>query len=259
MIKIAFVFKRLPQLSQEEFRQYGWGNHASLVRQHAATLGMQRCVQAYRIDDPLNEALRVAHGAAEPYDGMASMYWKDYEDFIATSSREEAQLADQVFKEDEGRFIDVARSSQCLATEQVIIGGDRKRIVATVDSPAITLVHSFCRLPGQSLEECQGYWWETHGPLLRQHAAALGVVRYVQSHRIDDPLNEVMQAMRGTMEPFDGISQLWWKDRRDLERSMSTREGQQAWKQIREDEQHFMDTSRSSLWLAKENIALGQG
>jgi len=189
---------------------------------------------------------------------VAYMYWKDYEDFIATGSREEAQLADQVFKEDEGRFIDVARSSQCLATEQVVIGG-RKKITATYDSPAITLVHFFCRLPGQSLEECQSYWRETHGPLLRQHTPALGVVRYVQSHRIDDPLNEVMQAMRGTMEPFDGINQLWWKDRRDLERSMSTREGQQAWKKIREDEQHFIDASRSSLWLAKENIALGEG
>jgi len=258
VIKIAFVFKRLPQLSQEEFRKYGWENHASLVRRHAATLGMQRCVQAYRIDDPLNGALRATHGAAEPYDGVAYMYWKDYEDFIAAGSKEEAQLADQVFKEDEGRFIDVARSSQCLATEQVVIKGGRKKILAAYDSPAITLVHSFCRLPGQSLEECQNYWRDTHGPLLRQHAAALGVVRYVQSHRIDDPLNEVMQAMRGTMEPFDGIDQLWWKDRRDLEKFMFTREGQQAWKKIREDEQRFIDASHSSLWIAKENIALGE-
>jgi hypothetical protein len=39
---------------------------------------------------------------------------------------------------------------------------------------------------------------------------------------------------------------------------MSTREGQQAWKKIREDEQRFIDASRSSLWLAKENIALGE-
>jgi DeoR/GlpR family transcriptional regulator of sugar metabolism len=80
----------------------------------------------------------------------------------------------------------------------------------------------------------------------------------VQAYRIDDPLNEALRAVRGTMEPFDGISQLWWKDRQDLERSMSTREGQQAWKRIREDEARFIDASRSSLWLAKENIVLGE-
>ena len=245
-------------MSQEEFRKYAWENHASLVRQHAATLGMQQVVQAYRIDDPLNEALRAAHGAAEPYDGAAYLYWKDYEDFIATGSKEEALLAEeQVFKVDERRFIDLPRSSTCLATEQVVIGG-RKKILAAYDSPAMTLLHAFWRLPGQSLEECQSYWRETHGPLLQQQAAALGVVRYVQSHRIDDPLNEVMRAGRGTMEPFDGISQLWWKDRRDLERSMSTREGQQAWKKIREDEARFINASRSSLWLAKEKSVLGE-
>jgi len=118
------------------------------------------------------------------------------------------------------------------------------------------LVHFFCRLPGLSLPECQTYWRDTHGPLVQQHAAALGMLRYVQSHTIDDPLNDAMRAMRGTMEPYDGVNELWWKNRQDLEGSLSTPEGQRAWKKIRQDERRFMDAARSSLWLAKEDVVI---
>jgi hypothetical protein len=58
------------------------------------------------------------------------------------------------------------------------------------------------------------------------------------------------------MEPYDGINELWWKDRQDLERSISTPEGQQAWNKIRHDERRFMDAARSSLWLAKEDVVI---
>ncbi|MGH7417889.1 MAG: EthD domain-containing protein, partial [Candidatus Rokuibacteriota bacterium] len=46
----------------------------------------------------------------------------------------------------------------------------------------IKLVFCLRRLPNLSREEFQRYWLDTHGPLVRQLAPALGVKRYVQVH-----------------------------------------------------------------------------
>jgi hypothetical protein len=256
MIKLVYVFRRLPHLSLGQCHHYWRENHGSLVRQQAATIGLHRYVQVSRLDDPLNERLQTWGGAMEQYDGIADLYWKDYEDLLTSFSKPEAQLSDEELREDERRFIDAARSSLWLAREEVVEGGP-ERIVARKGGPIIKLVHFFCRLPGLSLQECQTYWREAHGPLVRHHAAALGVLCYVQAYIIDNPLNSAMRAMRGTTEPYDGVNEIWWKDRDSLESSLSTPAGQQAWKKLRQDEQRFMDTARSSLWLAKEDVVIG--
>jgi hypothetical protein len=256
MIKLVYVFRRLPHLSLGECHHYWRENHGSLVQQHAAAIGLRRYVQVSRLDDPLNDRLQTRRGAMKPYDGVANIYWKDYEDLLTSFSKPEAQLSDEALREDERRFIDTACSSLWLAREEIIAEGP-EGIVAIKGGPIIKLVHFFCRLPGLSLQECQAYWRDTHGPLVRQHAAALGLVRYVQAHTSDDPLNDAMRAARGTMEPYDGVNELWWKDRDSLERSLSTPEGQQAWKELRQDERRFMDAARSSFWLAKEDVIVG--
>ncbi|WP_446654549.1 EthD domain-containing protein [Blastomonas sp.] len=46
----------------------------------------------------------------------------------------------------------------------------------------ITIVFCLRRLPGLSREEFQHYGLAGHAPLAREHAAVLGIRRYVQSH-----------------------------------------------------------------------------
>jgi uncharacterized protein (TIGR02118 family) len=118
----------------------------------------------------------------------------------------------------------------------------------------IKLISVFRRAPNMSLDQCQSYWRDTHGQLVKKHAAALRVHRYVQVHTIDDPLNELLSAGRGEIEPYDGMAQLWWQDRDDLEAALATADGKQAAAEILEDERHFIDHSHSALWLAKEHV-----
>src|SRR5437667_362536 len=92
----------------------------------------------------------------------------------------------------------------------------------------LKLVFPLRRLPTLSREEFQRYWYETHGPLVRRHAKALRIRRYVQLHTLDDPINAVLQASRGTEEPYDGVAELWWESREDLERALATPEAQHA-------------------------------
>src|SRR5205823_13171406 len=87
--------------------------------------------------------------------------------------------------------------------------GERKRM--------LKLTFVLRRLRSLSREEFQRYWWQTHGPLVRRHAAALRIRRYVQVHTLDDPLNAALRESRGAEEGYDGVAELWSESRADLE------------------------------------------
>ncbi|HET9475998.1 MAG TPA: EthD domain-containing protein [Dehalococcoidia bacterium] len=114
---------------------------------------------------------------------------------------------------------------------------------------------TFClrRLPQMSLEECQKYWLETHGPLVRKHAAALRIRRYVQVHRTESPINEAMRLNRQAGEPFDGVAELWWDSIQDIVEATVTPEGREASRVLLEDERRFIDFTRSALWVGEEH------
>jgi uncharacterized protein (TIGR02118 family) len=256
VLKIVYVFHRHPKLSLDECHRFWRETHGPLVRRHAATIALIGYTQVYRIDDPLNDSLRASRGSTELYDGVAELCWKDQQALFGAFASPEAQVSDQELFDDERRFIDIPSSPLWLAEDHVVIEGGPRQIVAKRESPIIELVYFFRRLSKLSMQECQRYWRETHGPLVQQHAAALHVLRYVQVHTLDDPLNEALRAPRTVIEPYDGVAKLWWKDREDLARALATPEGQRAAEEVLEDERRFIDFSRSSLWLAKEHVVL---
>lgn len=100
--------------------------------------------------------------------------------------------------------------------------------------------------------EFHRYWWEEHGPLVRSHAATLGIRRYVQTHTLDSPINAAMRAGRGALEPFDGVAELWWDSAEAMSAASGTDEGREAGRTLLEDERRFIDLARSALWVAEE-------
>lgn len=112
----------------------------------------------------------------------------------------------------------------------------------------------FCvrRLPHLSREEFQRYWHDTHGPLVRTHARTLRIRRYTQAHTLDDEMNDVLRASRGGLEAFDGVAELWWDSRDDLQAAVGTPEGHAAGRALLADESRFIDQARSCLWVAEE-------
>ena len=116
----------------------------------------------------------------------------------------------------------------------------------------IKLAFPLRRLPHLSRAEFQKYWHEVHGPLVREHRRALRIRRYVQLHTLDDGLNDALRASRGGPEAYDGIAELWWESREDLEAAMASPEGAKAAAILLEDERRFIDLPRSPLWIARE-------
>ncbi|MGH7897362.1 MAG: EthD family reductase [Candidatus Binatia bacterium] len=116
----------------------------------------------------------------------------------------------------------------------------------------LKLVYPLRRLPNLTREQFQKYWYETHGPLVRKHQKALAIQRYAQVHTLDDPLNALLAQGRGGQEPYDGVAELWWQSRDDMEKVFRTLAGQAAARELLEDEMRFIDLGRSSLWVANE-------
>jgi len=117
----------------------------------------------------------------------------------------------------------------------------------------IKLVFCLHRLPHLSREEFQRYWFERHGPLVRSHAAALKIRRYVQTHTGEQPLNDALQASRGGPEAYDGVAELWWDS---LDELMGAAAKDPKWQEaslaLLEDEKKFIDLANSPLLVATE-------
>ena len=117
----------------------------------------------------------------------------------------------------------------------------------------IRLVFALRKKPGLSLEQFQDYWRSKHGPLVASFAEDMNVLRYVQTHTIDDGSNEAAQQARGDMEAhYDGVAELWWWSEAELEAALGSAAGQAAGAVLLEDEKQFIDLPQSPLWFAYE-------
>ncbi|MBT5154371.1 MAG: EthD domain-containing protein [Gammaproteobacteria bacterium] len=119
----------------------------------------------------------------------------------------------------------------------------------------IRLVFALRRQPNLSLSEFQDYWLNQHAPLVASFATDLNILRYVQTHTIDSPMNEAAQKARGKMEPhFDGVAELWWSSESELNEQIGSASGKAAAASaaLLEDESKFIDLPNSPLWFAYE-------
>ena len=125
----------------------------------------------------------------------------------------------------------------------------------------IKMIYCVKRHPDIGIDEFYRYWIEEHGPLVKRHAKELKIRKYVQCHTIKDnnemPLNKMFQDSRHTLDAFDGVAELWWDSIDDLMAAGTTPEGADAGQILLEDEQNFIDLSRSCIFLSEEHSIVG--
>lgn len=121
-LKITFCLRRLPSLTQTQFLDYWYKNHAPLVRRHAATLRIARYIQLVPVETPLSGPMAKARSAPQPYDGVAELWFASLADLEASMRDRQASVAGRELLEDERRFIDLPRSPLWYGRERLIIG-----------------------------------------------------------------------------------------------------------------------------------------
>ena len=121
MLKLTFCLRRLPSLSLGEFQDYWLNKHGPLVRSLQPALRISRYVQLHRLDNDWSSGMRAVRRAPEPYDGVAELWWRNDEDYLAGRRDPAAREAGRLLLEDEAKFIDLAASPLWLSREHAIV------------------------------------------------------------------------------------------------------------------------------------------
>jgi uncharacterized protein (TIGR02118 family) len=117
----------------------------------------------------------------------------------------------------------------------------------------LKLVYCVRRRPDLSFDEFRDYWLHKHGPKVRGFAATMRARKYVQSHTLQSEMNDLARQPRGTADPYDGITEIWWDSAEDLQQAVETAECQEAFAALIQDEAQFVDLPRSSLFFTEEH------
>ena len=252
MVRLVFLLRRAPQLSLEEFQTYWRDTHGPLVASFATTLGMLRYIQVHALDDEIDARMAAQRdGVMEPrYDGVAEVWWESEEELAAAGATPAGRAAGAALLDDERRFIDLALSPLWLAHEYPQINPSPE-VVARTRSSIVKLYFPLRHLPSLGLDDAQRYWRVQHGPKIRRHAAATGLLRYQQVHRYESSFEAGLRSARGTVtEAYTGHAEAW------IDRSVArgNPEARTANAIAIADERNFIDFTRSAMWIGKEHV-----
>lgn len=120
----------------------------------------------------------------------------------------------------------------------------------------IKLVALLRRLPTLSREEFQEYWLNQHAPLWLTYKNTLKATEYHQHHTVSTPIDAGLKEGRGDIEPYDGIAEICWDSLETVEVALSHPDAETMFKTLLEDEQKFVDWTRSTVWFCKTHTLL---
>jgi uncharacterized protein (TIGR02118 family) len=252
VIRLVFLLRRQPELSLADFSTYWRDEHGPLVASHQQHLGILRYTQSHRLDDDGHERMAAARGGMEePYDGVAELWFHSEEAVAAAGTTDAGRRAGAELLTDEARFIDLPRSPLWLAFDHPQINPNPETVVARPRSSIVKLHFPLRHRAELSLGDAQHYWLHHHGPLIRNLAPSLGMLRYQQVHRQQSPVEDAPRQARGTeVEAYPGHAEAGT----DRGVARSGAETRHAGRLAVTDEAHFIDFARSTLWLGKEHV-----
>jgi ketosteroid isomerase-like protein len=122
----------------------------------------------------------------------------------------------------------------------------------------IKAVVLFSRRSDVSPEALSKRWLE-HGELVRKHAKALRMRRYVQNHKLSSDALAPFTGLRGwPTSKFDGMVEVWHDSLEDIEAAFASPEGQAANRELAADEAEFIDQSSVQVFLTVEHVLVDE-
>jgi hypothetical protein len=250
MIRITQLLRRRAGMTLEGFQSHWLREHGPLAAGLAGRMQCLRHVQVHTLAESLApQPPDPRRGVMEQpaYDGVAE-YWFENIDALAAPA---TQAALATLHEAERAFVDLPGSPLWLAYEYPQVNPSPENIVANERSTLTKFYYPLRQPAGMSMDAAQLYWRTQHGPVIRRQAGTR-ILRYVQVHRFEHPLEAQWRAARGvTVESYMGHAELWFD--RSL-RSTDVPEQRASAVRAAEDEAKFIDFARSCRWHGKEHV-----
>lgn len=119
----------------------------------------------------------------------------------------------------------------------------------------LKITYCMRRLPHLSREEFQTYYRRNHTRVLSaEDAGKLQMRRYVQLHAHPEEACKALDMERGGEPSFDAIAEIWLDDLDAWEKNWNREEGHAVLRKLMEDEQKFIDWSRSVMTCSRELV-----
>lgn len=250
MIKMLCQVPRKLGMSEHEFYPRYLQGHGSLVRNHARAMGFLRYVQAHRIALPEIDKFAAGQPWRTPLDGQSELWWESWESMESALASPEGGKASAILEVDEQEFTDTSNVSGFVAQEEIVL--DLSDGSPPGFGTAVKMVIDIWKRPDLSTAEFSARWRGQHGDLVRQHAAALGICKYVQNHR--DPAAKFDFAeLRGWQPAPNGVTEMWWPDIEAMRSALASPEALSSLTAISLDEVAFADPALTRAFVAKEH------
>lgn len=133
MIKLTYLIRKRPDLSDEEFLAFWRETHARLVESHAQVLRVKRYAMSARVETVCNTCSSKAREVAIcDHDGVIEFWWDTLEDHQAGVGSPAGLAAIDALVDAERRFIDLSKSA-CFFTREEVVFDHTDRATAQGD------------------------------------------------------------------------------------------------------------------------------
>ena len=99
----------------------------------------------------------------------------------------------------------------------------------------LTAIH---RREHLTFDEFMSHWTEIHANLIQQHAAALGIVKYIQLHHTASPKSD--SSVSSSRPQYDGIAEVWYQSEHHFRALGKSEAGRAAVEKVVEDQKKFI-------------------
>lgn len=255
MIRLVHMLRRAAGLTREQFAEAWRDGNGPLVASVQTDLDIVRYLQVH--PDPAaqgidSRAAEARGGMQLTFDGIAEYWWRSEDALRMALSSAAGKSAAERLVVSERQFVDLPASPLWFATEYPQVASTLHRPVARLRSGVMRLHFALEPLQSLSEDEARRYWLGTHGPLIRSHSPARGLIAYNQVHRFDCPLVTAFSLPRGaTAKPYLGHAESWFERSSSQDTPPEMRAAMNA---AIEDEAKFIDWSRSNILVGKELV-----
>lgn len=122
----------------------------------------------------------------------------------------------------------------------------------------VKIVYIIRKRTDLSFDEFSKYWRTEHAALVKRVGYLLGIRRYVQSHVIAPEIGGKLSASRESLEPFDGVAEIYFDSLEAFGEGHFSAEVEEAQRSIIADEDVFLDRKRSSIFLSEDHVIIGE-